>query len=105
MAVRKNALRRVSSVRAGQALFKILVVDDQLENRDWLIKLLTVVGFSVRSADNGETAIRTWEEWNPELILMDVHMPEMDGLEATRDKNGWPWQADCQRRAHSKRPG
>ncbi len=84
VAVRKNALRRVSSVRAGQALFKILVVDDQLENRDWLIKLLTVVGFSVRSADNGETAIRTWEEWNPELILMDVHMPEMDGLEATR---------------------
>jgi CheY-like chemotaxis protein len=38
----------------------------------------------VRGADNGEAAIRNWEEWNPQLILMDVHMPVMDGLEATR---------------------
>ena len=48
------------------------------------MKLLTAVGFSVRGADNGEAAIRSWEEWNPRLILMDVHMPVMDGLEATR---------------------
>jgi CheY-like chemotaxis protein len=34
--------------------------------------------------DNGEAAIRSWQEWNPRLILMDVHMPVMDGLEATR---------------------
>jgi CheY-like chemotaxis protein len=60
------------------------VVDDQFENRDWLIKLLTTVGFSVRGAENGELAIRRWEDWNPDLILMDVHMPVMDGLEATR---------------------
>jgi CheY-like chemotaxis protein len=38
----------------------------------------------VRGADNGEAGIRSWEEWNPHLILMDVHMPVMDGLEATR---------------------
>ena len=63
---------------------EILVVDDQLENRDWLMKLLASIGFSVRGADNGEAAIRSWEEWNPRLILMDVHMPVMDGLEATR---------------------
>jgi PAS domain S-box-containing protein len=63
---------------------KILIVDDQIENRDWLVKLLTLIGFSVRSADNGEAAIRNWEEWEPQLILMDVHMPVMDGLEATR---------------------
>jgi CheY-like chemotaxis protein len=48
------------------------------------MKLLTSIGFSVRGADNGEAAIRNWEEWNPQLILMDVHMPVMDGLEATR---------------------
>jgi CheY-like chemotaxis protein len=59
-------------------------VDDYLENRDWLMKLLTSIGFSVQCAENGEAAIRNWEEWNPRLILMDVHMPVMDGLEATR---------------------
>jgi len=84
VAVKQNELRRVSSVQAGSVPCKILVVDDQLANRDWLIKLLTVIGFSVRGADNGEEAIRTWEEWHPKLILMDVHMPVMDGLEATR---------------------
>jgi signal transduction histidine kinase/CheY-like chemotaxis protein len=82
--VRRSAPRRVIGIRAGTKAQRILVVDDQLDNRDWLIKLLTAIGFSVQSANNGEAAIRTWEEWKPRLILMDVHMPVMDGLEATR---------------------
>jgi two-component system sensor histidine kinase/response regulator len=82
--IRKSALRRVIAIQAGQEAPKILVVDDQLENRDWLAKLLISVGFSVRTADNGEAAMRNWVKWNPRLILMDVHMPVMDGLEATR---------------------
>jgi CheY-like chemotaxis protein len=48
------------------------------------MKLLRAIGFSVEGADNGEVAIRNWENWQPQLILMDVHMPVMDGLEATR---------------------
>jgi len=84
VAVKRSAPRRVIAIRTGQEAPKILVVDDHAENRDWLMKLLTSVGFSVRGADNGEAAIRSWEEWNPRLILMDVHMPIMDGLEATR---------------------
>jgi CheY-like chemotaxis protein len=84
VAVRRSTLRHVVAVRAPREAPKILVVDDQLENRDWLMKLLTTIGFSVQAADNGETAIRVWQEWNPRLILMDVHMPVMDGLEATR---------------------
>ncbi len=84
VAVRGSAARRVIGMRAGTEVPRILVVDDQMENRDWLMKLLASIGFSVRGADNGEAAIRNWEEWNPQLILMDVHMPLMDGLEATR---------------------
>jgi PAS domain S-box-containing protein len=84
VAVRQAVPRRVIAIRAGTIAPRILVVDDQVENRDWLIKLLTSIGFSVRGADNGEAAIRDWERWNPQLILMDVHMPVMDGLEATR---------------------
>jgi two-component system, sensor histidine kinase and response regulator len=82
--VRRVASRRVAGIHPGPEVPRILVVDDQLENRDWLAKLLTSIGFSVRAVENGEAAARTWAEWSPRLILMDVHMPVMDGLEATR---------------------
>jgi CheY-like chemotaxis protein/anti-sigma regulatory factor (Ser/Thr protein kinase) len=84
VAIRRTASRRVVRIRTGTEAPKILVVDDQFENRDWLMKLLTAIGFSVRDADNGEAAVRNWAEWSPRLILMDVHMPVMDGIEATQ---------------------
>jgi signal transduction histidine kinase/FixJ family two-component response regulator len=84
VALKRTAARRVIGIRDGANAPRILVVDDQAENRDWLTKLLSSIGFSVRSADNGEAAIRNWKEWRPQLILMDVHMPVMGGLEATR---------------------
>ena len=84
VAARRSPRRRVIGLANRARGPKILIVDDQIENRDWLVKLLTSIGFSVRSTDNGEAAIRNWEEWEPKLILMDVHMPVMDGLEATR---------------------
>ena len=60
------------------------MVDDQRENRDSLMKLLHYVGFSVRGAGSGEEALRIMEERRPRMILMDVHMPGIDGLETTR---------------------
>ncbi len=84
VAIHPSALRRVVALQQGQEAPRVLVVDDHPENRDWLMKLLTAVGFSVRVAANGEAAIEEWGEWSPRLILMDVHMPVMDGLEATR---------------------
>jgi PAS domain S-box-containing protein len=84
VAVRRSANRRVVALVKGQDPPRILVVDDHVENRDWLMKLLGSIGFEVEAAENGQAAIRTWEEWRPRLILMDVHMPVMDGLEATR---------------------
>jgi PAS domain S-box-containing protein len=84
VAIKRTNAPHIIGLRAGQEVPKILVVDDQIDNQDWLVKLLAVLGFSVRGVDNGEAAIRSWEEWKPRLILMDVHMPVMDGLEATR---------------------
>jgi PAS domain S-box-containing protein len=84
IATKTSALRRVIALQKGQEAPRILVVDDHAENRDWLMRLLTAIGFSVRVADNGEKAVEKWDEWNPQLILMDVHMPVMDGLQATR---------------------
>jgi PAS domain S-box-containing protein len=84
VALRRSPVRRVVAIHAGQEAPKILVVDDHPDNRDWLMKLLRSIGFTVRSADNGQTAIQSWLEWSPRMILMDVHMPVMDGIEATR---------------------
>ena len=84
VATKRTPSRRIIGIASHVRGPKILIVDDQIENRDWLVKLLTSIGFLVQSANDGEAAVRNWKEWEPQLILMDMHMPEMDGLEATR---------------------
>ncbi len=84
IAAKKSVLRRVTGLRDSAETPRVLVVDDQFENRDWLTKLLTTIGFSARGADNGDIAIAIWREWRPSLILMDAHMPVLDGITATR---------------------
>ena len=59
----------------------ILAVDDTLENLDVLDDLLTAQGYEVRRAINGAMALRAVEADPPELILLDIMMPEMDGFE------------------------
>jgi PAS domain S-box-containing protein len=76
--------RRVIGLAAGSTAPRVLIVDDERDNRGWLNGLLTSVGFEVREADNGEAAVREWNTWRPQLVLMDLRMPVMDGLEAIR---------------------
>ncbi len=75
--------RKVVRLASGQDL-RILVVDDILENRLLLGKLLESVGFEVRQAANGQQAVDLWRTYRPHLIWMDMRMPVMDGLTATR---------------------
>ncbi len=76
--------RRVLGLMPGSPTPRVLIVDDEPDNRGWLNAILTSVGFEVREADDGEAAVREWDTWHPQLVLMDVRMPVMDGLEATR---------------------
>jgi CheY-like chemotaxis protein/anti-sigma regulatory factor (Ser/Thr protein kinase) len=75
---------KVVGLQAGQPDWRILVVDDSLENRVLLTRLLTHIGCSVKEADSGEQAIKIFRQWRPHLICMDMRMPVMDGFEATR---------------------
>jgi PAS domain S-box-containing protein len=84
----QSATPRVVGLVPGQPNYRILVVDDRLESRLLLIKLLTSVGFSVREAVNGQEAIAIWTSWEPHLIWMDMRMPVMDGYEATKRIKG-----------------
>ncbi|MBW4614093.1 MAG: response regulator [Desmonostoc vinosum HA7617-LM4] len=76
--------KRVLKVAPSQPSYRILVVDDSVENRDLLAKLLLFVGFETRTAADGQEAIAIWQTWQPHLIWMDMRMPVMDGYEATR---------------------
>jgi PAS domain S-box-containing protein len=62
----------------------ILVADDRPTNRDVLAKMLNAAGFHTATADNGLTALQILREQAVPLVLMDIRMPVMDGLEATR---------------------
>ena len=62
----------------------ILVVDDNLDNRDLTRILLECEGYEVRLAEDAAQALGMFETYRPKLILMDVQMPGMDGLELTR---------------------
>ncbi len=79
-----KATRKVIGLAPDQPEYRILTVDDRLESRLLLVKLLTNLGFSVREAANGQEAIAQWESWSPHLIWMDMRMPVMDGYEATK---------------------
>jgi light-regulated signal transduction histidine kinase (bacteriophytochrome)/DNA-binding response OmpR family regulator len=76
--------QRVIALAPNQLSYRILVVEDIEENRLLLLKLLTKVGFQVRSAVNGVEAINLWQDWEPHLIFMDMLMPVMDGYQATK---------------------
>lgn len=62
----------------------ILVAEDNTDSRGALRALLEAYGFEVLEAKNGEEAVRLAQEARPDLVLMDIMMPEMDGLEATK---------------------
>lgn len=60
----------------------ILVADDNDQNRLLLRDVLQISGFDVLLAENGEETVRLAREHHPDLILMDIQMPVMNGLEA-----------------------
>lgn len=66
------------------APFQLLVVDDHAENRKILHGLLAPLGFRIQEADDGQAAIDSVEHQKPDLVLMDLVMPRLDGLAATR---------------------
>ena len=63
---------------------RILVVEDQEDNRQIVRDLLTANDYELTEAENGEEALAAVVKDRPDLILMDIQLPVMDGYEATR---------------------
>ena len=66
----------------------VLVVDDEVRNRALLEELLTMRGFAVETAEDGETALARTRERPPDVVLLDVMMPRMNGFDVCRRLKG-----------------
>ena len=66
------------------AIKKILVIDDSATERHVLVDILTRSGYEILTAENGEEGIEKARTEHPDLILMDVVMPGLNGYQATR---------------------
>ena len=66
----------------------ILVVDDERDILDLIEYNLKIEGFNVLKAENGQEGITKAKEGRPDLILLDIMMPKMDGLEAVEFAEG-----------------
>jgi two-component system KDP operon response regulator KdpE len=63
---------------------RVLVVDDEPQITRVLRTVLTSQGYQVRTAGEGESALASFGEWKPELVITDLYMPHMDGIELCR---------------------
>ena len=63
---------------------RVLVVDDEPQITRVLRTVLTSQGYQVRTAGEGESALSSFNEWRPELVITDLYMPRMDGVELCR---------------------
>ncbi len=75
---------RVIGLAPGQPIYRILIAEDHAESRALLSRLLQSVGFEVHEAVNGREAVEKFQTLRPHLIWMDMRMPVLDGLAATR---------------------
>jgi signal transduction histidine kinase/CheY-like chemotaxis protein len=80
---RSKPLREVERLATGSNV-RALVVDDIRENREVLSRMLGAIGCEIVLAENGRQALEAVAVSRPDIVFMDMRLPEMDGLEATR---------------------
>jgi PAS domain S-box-containing protein len=84
--------RRASGEDAGKASMRILIVDDNRDGADSLAMMLKFTGNDTRTAYDGEYAVSVAAQFRPDVILMDIGMPRLNGNEACRRIRELPWE-------------
>ena len=82
--------KQILGLVPGQPQHRILVVEDVTENRQLILEILKPLGFQLREAKNGQEGLELWQSWQPQLILMDMEMPVMNGYQATQGIKSTP---------------
>ena len=78
----------------NKEIFKALVVDDEADIVEMLQYNLEKVGYEVQGAYNGVQALEIVKEFKPDLIMLDIMMPKMDGIETCRQLRNMPQTKD-----------
>ncbi len=81
-------------VKQPAQTWRVLVVDDNVDSADSTVMLLQLSGHEVRVAYSGQTALETAVEYQPDFVLLDIGLPEMDGYEVARRLRQYPQLKD-----------
>lgn len=79
-----NMNKSAIGLKTGAGSRLALIVDDHQQSRSFMVQLLEMLGFRTLQADNGKQALAEFKAGHPDVILMDMHLPVMDGYEAIR---------------------
>ena len=91
----KKLRKEVVGLSESQKDIKVLIVEDQADNRLLLRSILDVLGLQVKEAVDGKEAVEIFEAWQPDFVWMDRRMPVMGGEEATRRIRKLPGGEKC----------
>jgi CheY-like chemotaxis protein len=76
---------------APKSSLRILIVDDNRDNADSLVMLLRIIGNDTRTAYDGQQGVDVAEEFRPDVMLLDIALPKLNGYEACRGIREQPW--------------
>ncbi|MFE4107277.1 response regulator [Almyronema epifaneia] len=83
-------VRQIVGLAADQPTYRLLVVDDRAENRQLLCQLLQPIGFEVDEAPDAHQAIALWQQYQPQLILLEMRLPGVSGYEVAQSIKSQP---------------
>jgi CheY-like chemotaxis protein len=89
--VQQGTARESSEESLDPQARRILIADDNVDAAASLALLLEMQGHETRTANNGREAVELAETFQPDIIFMDLGMPQVDGIEATRQIRAEPW--------------
>ncbi|MBN2652509.1 MAG: response regulator [Spirochaetales bacterium] len=76
--------KKIIGLKGGARPPRILIAEDKEDSRNLLVEMLSIINADVKTANDGVEAVRIAAEFEPHLIWMDIRMPNLDGLEATK---------------------